>query len=199
MEVIKKYKTISILTFLIILTAVFGIFYKQTNLFENKEISKTTANLIPTPTPDPFLYVDKLNLPSSYMGYTFTKLASGSATLGKGGVLYSDKSFDLTGTEWIVKKDNVSEEEFQKFKKDFKTFAEIQLFKLDWKTKAEVNGKELTPAVKNTFLSNTWGYIKVSEGKYQALLLKSQKNKTNCPCNIEFRVFLSNIDELDNL
>ena len=166
---------------------------------ENNKNQKPLSVLTPTPKPDPFLHAEKLNLPSSYMGYTFTKLASKSATLGKNAVSYLGKQLNITGTEWLVKKDEVPESEFTKFKKDFKTFAELQLFKQDWKTKEEVNGKELKPRVGKSILSDEWGYIKVSDGKYQVLLLKSEKNKTVCPCNIEFRVFLSNVGNIDSL
>lgn len=194
MEKIKKYKTISILIILIIFTALFGLYIKSLGSLSKQ--NPQSPSVTPTKAPDAFLHAESLNLPSSYMEYTFTKLASKSATLGKEGVLYSNKSFDLTGTEWLVKKDNVSEEEFQKFKKDFKTFAEFQLFKLSWSEKSQYNKKELKPRVGKSILSDEWGYIKVSDGKYQVLLLKSEKSRATCPCNIQFRVFLSNTEDL---
>lgn len=198
MKVIKKYKTISILTFLIIVIVTLGVLYKKID-FENKEDLKTTVKLTPTTPPDPFLYADKLNIPSSYMGYTFIKLSSESAVLGSKAVMYSNKLIDLEGDEWLVKKNEVSENEFTKFKEDFKTFAESQLFKLGWETKEYVGGKELMPVIKNSALSNTWGFVKVYKREYQVLLLRAEKDKSTCPCNVQFRVFLSGIGKLDSL
>ena len=197
MEIIRKYKIQFLLIVLIILVLILGLTIKNLGNFYVLN-NGGEALLTLTPKPDPFLHAESLNLPSSYMGYTFTKLASESGALGKNALYLGNKGYNLEGTEWVVKKNNVSDAEAAQFGKDFTSFAEVQLSRLGWVKEGEHKGAKVAPVAANGPTGSVWGYLKTDNGKIQVMILKSDKGKPTCPCNIEFRVFLSNVENLDS-
>lgn len=199
MRKIKQYKTITILIALSVVLMVVGTYIKTFKSPENNKNQKSLSVLTPTPTPDPFLHAESFNLPPSYMGYTFSKLTPDKNTLGKTALYYDNKPIGLEGTEWVVTKNNLSDKEYASSIKDFETFTNIQLQKLDWVTEKTIDGHKFSVLSASDPTSNVSGYLKIMNGKIQVILLQTQRDKLQCPCNLEFRIFLSNVYNLQDL
>lgn len=105
----------------------------------------------------------------------------------------------MIGTEWVVKKSNVSEAEFKGFSKNFVNFAKTKLAELNFTNKAEYKDRPILILTKDSKGGNMPGYLKLSNGRIQVVLLSADKKGASCPCNVEFRVFLSNIENLSAL
>jgi hypothetical protein len=195
MEIIKKYKTISILVGLIV---VFGILTVFVKVFDIGGIKVTTPVKIsvtstPTPAPDPFIHPESFNIPSSYMGYSVTKISNGD--LGKLALKYGNKNVDLSGTEWTVKKSNVLDIEYNQIKSVIDSLIQGQIIKKGWKKTLMVNGQAMTPNIPSTN-NLASGFVQVSGGKFQEAILEGNRDKSG---NVEFKLFLSKIYNLKDL
>jgi len=195
MEIVKKYKTISILVFLIIVFGILSVFVKVFDIGgikTNPEVQvKISVTGTPTPAPaDPFIHPESFNIPSSYMGYSVTKVSNGD--LSKSALKYGNKIVDLSGTQWVIKKSNVSDVEYGQVKSLIDTYIQGQIVNKGWKKTLKVNGLEMTPNIpsSNNLAS---GYVQVSGGKFQAAILEDNGDKSG---NVEFKLFLSNIANL---
>lgn len=197
METIKKYKLILVLITLIIVIGVFGYYIKGLMNFstENPNFFQHLS-ITPTPTPDSFIHAEKLNLPSSYMGYTFTKVTQGKNVLGKLALYYNNNGIDLKGAEWVVEKNNLSDKEYMASIKDFETLINTQLQKFGWVTEITVDGHKFAVLSAGGSTGNVYGYLKIIDRKVQVVLLQIKKDKIQCPCSLEFRIFISNVSEL---
>lgn len=198
MEIVKKYKTISILVFLIIVFGILSVFVKVFDIGgikTNPEVQvKISVTVTPTPAPvDPFIHAESFNIPSSYMGYSVTKVSNGG--LGKSALKYGSRSADLSGTEWVIKKSSVLEIEYTQIKSVIDSTIQGQLVNKGWKKTLTVNGQKLAPNIpgSNNLAS---GYLQVSGGKLQEVILEGNRDTSG---NVLFKLFLSNVTDLKNL
>ena len=195
METVKKYKTISILVGLIIIFGFLAVFVKVFDIGGIKTSPETKISVSPMPTPnlDPFIHPENLNIPLSYGGYSITKTTQ--EDLGKSALKYGNKNIDLSGTEWIVKKSNVSDIEYTQIKSLIDAYIQGQIVNKGWKKNAVVNGQGMMPKIPSTNDLDL-GYVVVSAGKFQIAILEGNKDKSG---TVQFKLFLSNIANLKDL
>jgi hypothetical protein len=194
METIKKYKTISMLIFLIIVFGILAVFVKLMDIGGIKTASNVQSSISVTPTPiqDPFIHPETFNIPSSYMGYVVAKMAQ--ADLGKAILKYGNKAVDLAGSEWVISKSKVSDFEYGQIKPYLNSYVQQQLGNKGWAPTASVSASGtqsaqlLSPNLPKGDLSQ--GYIQVEGGKVQEVVLSGGKDSLG---NVEFKLFLSNI------
>lgn len=196
MKLIKQYRTISLLVLLIIALSILSVFVKMFNpqSLVSDSVVKAQPSISPSPTPiqDPFVHPESFNIPSSYMGYVVSKVAV--PDLGKAILKYGDKNVDLLGSEWIIKKNGVSDFEYISVKPYINNFVQDQVVKKGWLVKTSVGGQELVPNLSKFDLSQ--GYVVVSNGKVQVAVLQGGKDNLG---NVEFKLLLSNIYDLATL
>lgn len=198
MEIIKTFKTISILVALIVLFSIISVFVKIFNpksLFPDSAVQvNTSAISTPTPAPsDPFVHPESFSVPSSYMGYAVTKVSQ--ADLSKSALSYGNKTVDLGGTEWVITKNSVSDFEYAEAKSLISSNVQKQFVEKGWQKTAVVNGQALSPNLPSTGDINL-GFIEVSNGKFQEALLEGGKSPTGA---VEIKLFLSNIANVSAL
>jgi hypothetical protein len=195
-EIIKQYRTISLLIGLIIFLSILSVFVKMFNpqsLMSNSVI-QVQSSVFPTPTPipDPFIHPESFSIPSSYMGYVVSKVAA--PDLGKAILKYGSKNINLEGSEWIIKKSGVSDFEYLSVKPYINNFVQAQVVKKGWLAKTSVGGQELVPNLSKSDLSQ--GYVEVYNGKVQVAVLQGGKDGSG---NVQSKLFLSNIYNLTDL
>jgi hypothetical protein len=197
-QLVRQYKTISILVGLIIIFGILAVFIKVFNIGAVKTSPEVQikSSITPTPTPisfiDPFIHPESFNIPASSMGYAITKVSNGN--LGKSVLKYGSKNVDLTGTEWVVKKSGVLDIEYNQIKSMIDSLVQGQVVSRGWKKTMKVNGLEMAPNVPSSNNLDL-GYVQVSGGKVQAAILEGN-NKSG---NVEFKLFLSKIYNLKDL
>jgi len=198
MEIIRKYKTISILVGLIIVFGILTILIKGFNIGGVKTSPEIKISTVPTPIPEPFIYPENINIPSSYMGYAVTKSLEGD--LGKAALKYGKNTVDLAGSEWIIKKSKVSEIEYSQIKPLLNSSVLGQLGKQGWAATAVVNAsgtqsaQMLTPNLPKAGISE--GYVKVYGGEMQEVILSGSRDSLG---NVQFKFFVSKITALKDL
>ena len=190
MEIIKTYKTISILVSLIVAFGIITVFVKAFDIGGNKTTPQVKITPTPTPVLNPFINPEILNIPSSYMGYVVTKVPEGEASLGKNALVYKNKIISLEGTEWVVRKSKVSDFEYMQVKAYIDSLIQQQVVKLGWKSKGEINGSLLA------FNAPNVGFVQVAQEHMQALIVKENKDASG---SVEIRIFLSKIKDLSGL
>jgi hypothetical protein len=160
----------------------------------SSSVVQTQASITPSPTPipDPFIHAETFNIPSSYMGYVVSKVAT--PDLGRAILKYGSKNINLEGSEWTIKKSGVSDFEYSQVKPYINNAVQGQLVKQGWTAKATVDGKTLSPNLFNSDLNQ--GYTEVYNGKVQVVILEGGKDASG---NVEFKLFLSNIYDLATL
>ncbi len=194
MQTVKRYKTISILVGLIVVFGILAVFVKVFDIGGVKTGPEVKISASPKPTTsDPFIHPESFNIPSSYMGYSVTKISNGD--LGKSALKYGNKNVDLSGTEWTVKKSNVLDIEYNQIKSLIDSLIQGQLVKKGWKKTLKVNGQQITPNIPSS-MNIASGFVQVSGGKFQEAILEGNKDKSG---NVEFKLFLSKIYNLKDL
>ncbi len=160
----------------------------------SSSVVKTQVSITPslTPIPDPFIHAESFSIPSSYMGYVVSKVAT--ADLGRAILKYGSKNIDLEGSEWVIKKNGVSDFEYLSVKPYINNFVQEQVVKKGWLTKTSVGGQELIPNLSKSDLSQ--GYVEVYNGKVQVAVLQGGKDNLG---NVNLKLFLSNIYDLATL
>jgi hypothetical protein len=194
MQVIRQYKTISILLFLLVVFGILTVFVKVFDIGGIKNNTDVKISATPTPTIlDPFIHPKDFNIPSSYMGYSVTKLVQ--ADLGKAALQYGSKSADLTGTELVIKKSKVSDIEYGQMKNLLDSYIQGQLVNKGWKKTFEVNGQKITPNIAgvNDLAS---GFVQISGGKLQEVILEGNRDASG---SVQLKLFLSSIYDLKSL
>jgi hypothetical protein len=126
------------------------------------------------------------------MGYTVTKVTN--PDLGKAVLKYDSKNVDLDGSEWTIKKSGVSDFEYSQVKPYVNNAIQSQFVKQGWVSKAIVGGQALTPNLSKADLSQ--GYVVAYNGKVQVAVLRGGKDNLE---NVEFKLFLSQVYNLENL
>lgn len=204
MEIIKKYKTISILITLVIVIGVFG-FYIKGFRSSSKQNYQHKLSITSTKAPDAFLHAESFNLPSSFMGFSVSKIESDSS-IETNALYYDYNSIPLSLSAWIARREDVGGEEYRKLSDLVRKFLDSEFINKSWSPEIIVYGKPLQPLTADGPGGRIWGYIKKENNKFQVVLIQemnsSQKGQPvsnptqDCPCNLEFRVFLSNIEDL---
>jgi hypothetical protein len=196
MSLIKQYRTIVLLITLIVLLLIISVFVKRFNpqsLISSSVVqTQPSVSPSPTPTPDPFIHPENFNIPSSYMGYIVSKVAT--PDLGRAILKYGSKNINLEGSEWTIKKNGVSDFEYLSVKPYINNFVQDQVVKKGWLAKTSVGGQELVPNLSKSDLSQ--GYVEVHNGKVQVVVLQGGKDASG---NVQFKLFLSNIYNIINL
>ena len=194
MKLVKQYKTIWILIALIIVFGIIAVFAKVLDAGRVQPSPKVKVGVLltPTPTPNPFINPESFKIPSSYMGYTVTKVTN--PDLGKAVLKYDSKNVDLDGSEWTIKKSGVSDFEYSQVKPYVNNAIQSQFVKQGWVSKAIVGGQALTPNLSKADLSQ--GYVVAYNGKVQVAVLRGGKDNLE---NVEFKLFLSQVYNLENL
>ena len=195
MKLVKQYKTIWILIALIIVFGIIAVFAKVLDAGRVQPIPKVKVGVLltPTPIPNPFINPESFKIPSSYMGYTVTKVTN--PDLGKAILKYGNKNVDLDGSEWTIKKSGVSDFEYSQVKPYINNAIQSQFVKQGWVSKATVGGQALTPNLSKTF-DLSQGYVAAYNGKVQVVVLQGGKDNLG---NVQFKLFLSNIYNLKDL
>lgn len=125
-------------------------------------------------------------------------------------VYYSSKNrdgnFSLSGKEWVATKQNISKEELYKLVSDLTNYYEDEFTKRGWIFSTKVNGFLLQPMAADGPGGGIWGYIKVENGILNAIVLQKKipislfgptvRSPDPCPCDITFRMFVSNPQDL---
>ncbi len=120
---------------------------------------------------------------------------------------YSSKNtfgyFGMTGKEWTATKRNISKEEIYAINKDFESYYDREVLKFGWLRDTEINGFSLSPMVADGPIGSIWGYIKVQNRKIEAIIfswlpvsISGMGSTGKCPCDITFRIFVSNPQDL---
>ncbi|GEM_PF-5517541 len=130
--------------------------------------------------------------------------------LGDSMVYYSSRthsgSFGVVGKEWEATRQNISKEELYKVDGDFTKYYNDELTKHGWVFSTRTNGFLLQPMATDGPGGGIWGYTKVENGTLYAIILQKKKpislftppvgSPDPCPCDITFRIFVSNPQDL---
>ena len=106
----------------------------------------------------------------------------------------------LDGNEWIAKKNNMEKNELYRLEENFNKYYDSYLLQNGWKTKIPVADFTLATLSADGPTGGIWGYLKEKNTSIQVIILnKKMLLKTpqtplslNCPCDVEFRIFVSN-------
>ncbi len=204
-----KYKfSISLFfTFLILIPALF--YLKSLMLNTSKQNSPTESSLpIPSQLKESgFINPNKLNIPSGFMGFSVSKAESDSSI--ETSALYYDYDYiPLSLSAWALRRENIGGEEYSRLSDLVGKFLDSEFTNKGWSPEIIVYGKSLQPLTADGPGGRIWGYIKKEDNRFQVVLIQeintSQKGQPvsnptqDCPCNIEFRVFLSDVEDLDS-
>jgi hypothetical protein len=198
MNLIKQFKTISLLIVLIVFLSILSVFVKTFDargLLTKSSIQEAII-LTPTPTPtpmNPFINPESFSIPSSYMGYVVTKVAV--PDLGKAVLRVGSKNVNLDGSEWAIKKSGVSDFEYSQVKPYLNSNIQSQLVKQGWVSNVVVDGQALNLNLLKVGDLNQ-GYLKNYNGKVQAAILEGGKDNLG---NVSIKLFLSNVYDLSTL
>ena len=185
----KKY--ILLFLILIFLIPLSLVFVKYTNVFRTTIISKFSVI-----KNESFLSPNNVKFPQ---GLFFSKAMSGSEGLGKGAIYYDYTPVAMDGTEWVATKEVNTETEYVAVINRFNTFYNLIVHKNGWTNEEKVNNHTIQPLAANSPAGQVFGYLKFENGNVQVVLFYHQKDNTNYPSSVQFRVFLSNVTVLNHL
>lgn len=120
----------------------------------------------------------------------------------------------ICGDEWVTRINVSTYEEMWSKVDAFREYFRSELSKRGWAWRVNVRGFELTGAAADEpcGMSSTWGYIKVQNERLRTIILDYSSfvygperigdewapcRRKDCPCEIEFRIFISKIISLD--
>ncbi|QQG40483.1 MAG: hypothetical protein HYV37_02840 [Candidatus Levyibacteriota bacterium] len=155
----------------------------------------------------------QLTPPPFYPGLSWTLVDKQELkkSIGDYKVHYSSKNhdgnFSLSGKEWVGVKQKISQVELNKMEGDFTNYYNDKLTKLGWESSTETNGFLLQSIAADGPSGGIWGYVKVeNETTLEAIILQKETptslfsppegDPDPCPCDITFRIFVSNPQDL---
>lgn len=159
------------------------------------ETNKTTVQQNPSPTQK--TVVDSLDAPQflSLLDWkdVDTNVKGSLYQDIKNSVLYYnlDTPISIPGREWVAITDT---------KGEFETNYDDQLIKEGWSQNNKYNAHPLSTITADGPTGNIWGYSKIVDGNLRAIIISrgsisktTGKVTTGCPCNYEYRIFVSDI------
>lgn len=192
---------------------IFFLFLGMSILFISSIILKTDffLKLSKSPAQESYEGQQQNFIPSLYpeLAWAFSKGSKTQASDYR--IYYSSQKLDgnisLLGKEWVATKQNISEEELLKLESDFRNYYDRKLHKFGWNLDIKTNGFLLQTTNAGGPRGNIWGYVKGGKGLVWAFILQTTRTSMTgipppslgCPCNMEFRVFVSDALLLDNV
>jgi hypothetical protein len=155
-----------------------------------------------------FIDPHTFGVPGNFMGFTFEPIKEHDSSIENNAVYVDSEPKFLSLNEWVLKKDNIKKEEFERLKDSVREFAELELAKKGWVTDLRLNGHILGPLSANGPGGGIWGYLKEDKGRIQVILIEENglsskiepsNNLNDCPCSLRFRIFVSNVSELSTI
>lgn len=121
----------------------------------------------------------------------------------KDSMIYSNNeplSVPISGKEYVATKKNLSTQDESTLYNNFKNFYDQQLTTTGWEQQIKYSNQQLTTIVADGITGNMWGYLKISNGTLGIFVLSrnitflvgTSIEPPSCPCNVEYRVFISN-------
>lgn len=205
-----KYRILISLFFaLLILIPVF--FYLKDLTPNTLKQNSLQSSILPTPTPalteNEFLDSKNFNIPNNFMGFSVISVERADSSIEENAFYFDFRSFPLPLRGWKAKKEGLSNEDYTKYQKLFRDYLDSEFTKRGWAADIDVNGKTLQPLIADGPGGSVWGYVKRVGDKFQVIILQeinsSYKNrpiyslKDDCPCNLSFYVFFSDVLNMD--
>lgn len=154
-----------------------------------------------------FIDPNTFSLPGNFMGFTITPVERADSSIEENAFYFDFKSFPLSLRGWRARKEGLKSEDYTKYQKLFRDYLSSELTKRGWATDIQINGKVLQPLTADGSGGAIWGYIKRNGDKFQVVLIQeinsSQKGQPvsnpnqDCPCNLSFFVFFSEVFNID--
>src|SRR3989344_3315032 len=196
--------------FLIVVLLVFtGMFILLPKTEKQKSQTPITSNSTPviTPTPVP---EDALEAPELYPEFEWEEFIESELNKSLSeSALYSQKgnwgSIRMNGKEWTASKDNLDRDSMEVLLTGFDVYYNSELTQRGWSYIYEDEQYNLVPLSADGPGGSIWGYIKVNDGKLRVILLQKLTpiedfgGVATCPCSIGFRVFVSDIESIEEL
>mgnify|MGYP001571233576 FL=1 len=136
------------------------------------------------------------------------KESKGYKSLGEQG-LYSQGdvygSIRMNGQEWIASKKNLDRDSMRKLLVGFREYYDKELTELGWSTSYEDELYDFSPVAAGGPGGSIWGYVKVEDSKLREIVLQEITpiedfgGMAACPCDVAFRVFVSEAVSLEEL
>lgn len=203
-----KYRFLISLFFALLILIPASFYLKSLLSNTSKQNSPTASSLstLPQLKESEFIDPNNLNIPSSFMGFSLTKISSENVVLGKPAFYYSNKAknifaegVDLKGEEWLAEKYGVSDAEFSSYVTSISKLFNDKFNNLEWDSEQTINGYRIQPISAGSGEGSVNGYLKINTGKIQVVLLGYRKDTPTCPCKLQFRIFVSKVSELSTL
>ena len=204
----SKYRFLIFLFFALLILIPVSFYLKSLISNVSKQNFPAASALLTSPQLKESEFIDpnSLNIHSSFMGFSLTKESSENVVLGKPAFYYSNKAknlfeegVDLKGDEWLAEKDGVSDTEFSSYVVSIAKLFNDKFKNLGWDSEQAVNGYKFQSISAGGGGGSINGYLKINNGKIQVVLLAYRKNTPTCPCELQFRIFVSNVSELNTL
>lgn len=112
---------------------------------------------------------------------------------------------NLTGNEWISTVMSQTVDEKYDLISDFQNYYNSSLKELGWNNKYEDDKFEFMPIAADGPTGSMWGYLKAKNGMLRVIVLsyevvlKPDSNKLECPCDLELKVFVSDVGRMSDL
>jgi hypothetical protein len=123
--------------------------------------------------------------------------------------LYFEKGIyepiEMGGQEWIASMENLSNEEMHNLISNFNQYYQTELERRSWSNKYEDEHYGFIPIAADGTMGSIWGYLKAKNGKIRVIALEhrqppeSASNSLKCPCDVKFKVFVSEIESMEDL
>lgn len=185
-------------------------FYLKSLLPNISKQNSPTASSLPTFAQikeSEFIDSNNLNIPSKMLGFTIVPVERADSSIEESAFYFDFKSFSLPLKGWVARKEGLKSEDYTKYQKLFRDYLNSELTKKGWATDIEVNGKVLQPLTADGSGGAIWGYVKRSNNKFQIIILQETSSsykkqpisnlEEDCPCNLSFFVFFSEVFNID--
>lgn len=142
-----------------------------------------------------FIDPNTFNMPNSILGFALSK--SPVSDLGENALYVSNEPISFKGQEWQAVNPSISEKTYYSYKSTFKNFLERELYKKGYVKNLTQNGKMYQTVVADGPTGSQWGYLKISNGKIQVIVVSAEKSLINN--SFEVKIFLSNVEDLNKI
>jgi len=111
----------------------------------------------------------------------------------------------MNGQEWITSKDNLDRNSMDSLLSGFEQYYDKELTRRGWDTVYKDDLYYFVPLSADGPGGSIWGYIIVKDDKLREVILQKITpiedfgGVATCPCNVGLRVFVSEIESLEDL
>lgn len=187
-------------TLMLLFAALMALIFLQ-----KKETKIASSSSVPTATPTPTIE-DLLEPPELYPEVNWGEFVESefNKSLGRS-ALYSRGPIRMNGMEWEASKDNLNRDSMNALLTGFDKYYDSELTKKGWSNNYQDKQYDLSPLAADGPGGSIWGYIKVNNGKARVILLEKITpvedfgGVAKCPCDVGLRVFVSDIEPLEEL